>query len=67
MAFDACPLHNLTRKGVPWHWSDEFDVAFESLRTVYLENTVLVAQIILSLSVSPVKRRIIGNASSFVS
>ena len=42
-AFDARPLHNLTRKGVPWNWSEECDAAFESLRSACLANTILAA------------------------
>ena len=42
-AFDARPLHDLTRKGVEWEWTDERNVAFERLRDACLANRILAA------------------------
>ena len=42
-AYDARPLHNLTKKSVVWDWSDECQAAFESLRKACLENGILAA------------------------
>ena len=42
-AFDAHPLHNLTRKDMPWNWSEECDAAFESIRSAWLNNSILAA------------------------
>ena len=42
-AVDARPLHNLTRKGVTWHWSEECNAHFENLRDACLTNKILAA------------------------
>ena len=42
-AYDAKPLHNLTKKSVVWDWSDECQASFESLRNACLENGILAA------------------------
>ena len=42
-AFDAKPLHALTRKGVDWDWTAERNASFESLRDACLSNRILAA------------------------
>ena len=42
-AFDARPLHELTRKNVEWEWTDERNTAFELLRDACLANRILAA------------------------
>ena len=42
-AYDAKPLHNLTKKSVVWDWSDGCQASFESLRNACLKNGILAA------------------------
>ena len=42
-AFDARPLHALTRKGVLWDWSLQCDTSFENLRNACLDNSIFTA------------------------
>ena len=35
------PLHNLTKKGTPWHWGDSQHIAFETLKEKFTSYLVL--------------------------
>ena len=36
-----CPLHDLTKKGTPWHWGDSQCIAFETLKEKFTLYSVL--------------------------
>ena len=35
------PLHDLTKKDVPWHWNDEQNIAFNTLKKIFTSYPVL--------------------------
>ena len=37
----ACPLHDLTKKDVPWHWSQEQQEAFNAIKKQFCEELIL--------------------------
>ena len=37
----ACPLHDLTKKDVPWHWSQEQQEAFNAIKKQFCEEPIL--------------------------
>ena len=37
----ACPLHDLTKKDVPWHWSQEQQEAFNMIKKQFCEEPIL--------------------------